>query len=100
VALLGLCVMLLSGASWGFDLLGVFILMVGSLLVGVASLQRRVLPRWGAIVLIAGSLLLLIFAPGGLRAWFGVPYGAAWIGVGYLPFLGRSGQVQAASRVR
>ena len=100
VALIGLLTMILSGASWGFDLLGVFILMVGSLLVGVATLQRRVLPRWGATALIVGSLLLLLFAPGDLRAWLGVPYGAAWIAVGYLLFLGRSGQFQAASRVR
>jgi hypothetical protein len=101
VALLGLCVMLLvSGASGGMGMLGIFILMVGSLLVGAAALLRRVLPRWGAIVLIVGSLLLLMFATEGLRAWCGVPYGAAWIVVGYLLFSGRVGQVQAARRVR
>jgi hypothetical protein len=47
-----------------------------------------------------GSVMLLIFDTEGLRAWFGVPYGAAWIAVGYLLFLGRSEQFQAASRVR
>jgi hypothetical protein len=101
VALLGLCVMLLvSGASGFIGMLGVFILMVGSLLVGAASLLGRVLPRWGAIVLIVGSLLLLMFDTEGLQAWFGVPYGAAWIAVGYLLYSGRTGQVQAATRVR
>jgi hypothetical protein len=101
VALLGLCVMILvSGASGFIGMLGVFILMVGSLLVGAAALLRRVLPRWGAILLIVGSLLLLMFDTEGLRAWFGVPYGAAWIAVGYLLYSSRTGQVQVATRVR
>src|SRR5215203_3120759 len=74
---------------------------VGSLLVGVAALTRRVLPRWGAIALIVGSLSLLVFvATQGLIVWLGVPYGAAWIAVGYLLFLGRSGRFRTASRVR
>lgn len=82
-------------------MLGIFVLMVGSLLVGVAALTRRVLPSWGAIALIVGSLSLLVFlASQGLIVWLGVPYGAAWIAVGYLLFLGRSGQFQTASRVR
>ena len=101
VALVGILMLILSGASWGFDMLGFFILMVGSLLVGVATLTRRVLPRWGAIALIVGSLSLLVFvATDGLIAWLGVPYGAAWIAVGYLLFLGRSGRFRTASRVR
>ena len=75
-------------------------MMVGSVSVGVAALLRGVLPRWGAIVLIVRSLLLVVFNTEGLRAWFGVPYGAAWIVVGYLLFSGRVGQVQAARRVR
>jgi hypothetical protein len=101
VALVGILMLILSGASWGFDMLGFFILMVGSLLVGVATLTRRVLPRWGAIALIVGSLSLLVFvATDGLIAWLGVPYGAAWIAVGYLLFLGRSGRFRTASQVR
>ena len=100
-ALVGLQMLILGGASWDFDMLGFFVLMVGSLLGGVASLTRRVLPRRGAIPLIVGSLSLLVFvAIQGLIAWLGVPYGAAWIAVGYLLFLGRSGQFRAASRVR
>jgi hypothetical protein len=100
-ALVGLLILILGGASRGFDMLGIFILMVGSLLVGVATLIRRVLPSWGAIALIVGSLSLLLFvATQGLIAWLGVPYGAAWIAVGYHLFLGRSGQFQSASRVR
>ena len=101
VALLGLCVMLLvSGASGVIGMLGIFILMVGSLLVGVAPLQRRVLPRWGAIALIVGSLSLLMFDTEGLRAWFGVPYGAAWVAVGYLMWAGTDRTAQQSTRVR
>ena len=69
-------------------------------MVGVATLLRRVLPRWGAIALIVGSLLLLMFAAEGLRAWFGVPYGAAWIAVGYLLFSGKVRSAQALAQVR
>jgi hypothetical protein len=101
VALLGLCVMLLvSGTSGVIGMLGIFILMVGSLLVGVAALQRRVLPRWGAVLLFVCSLSLLVFDTEGFRAWFGVTYGAAWIAVGYLLYSGRTGQIQSATRVR
>jgi hypothetical protein len=101
VALVELLMLILSGALGSFDMLGIFVLMVGSLLVGVAALTRRVLPSWGAIALIVGSLSLLVFlATQGLIVWLGVPYGAAWIAVGYLLFLGRSGQFQTASRVR
>jgi hypothetical protein len=101
VALVGILMLILSDALGSFDMLGIFVLMVGSLLVGVAALTRRVLPRWGAIALIVGSLSLLVFlVTQGLIVWLGVPYGAAWIAVGYLLFLGRSGQFQTASRVR
>ena len=101
VTLLGVFVMMIvSGASGVIGMLGVFILMVGSLLVGAAALLRRVLPRWEALALIVGSLLLLMFDTEGFRAWFGAPYGAAWIAVDYLLFSGRVGQVQAATRVR
>ncbi len=101
VALLGLCVMLLvSGASGVIGMLGIFILMVGSLLVGVATLLRRMLPLWGAIALIVGSLLLLMFTAEGLRAWFGVPYGAAWVAVGYLMWAGGVQTARQPARVR
>jgi len=100
-ALVGLLMLILGGASWGFDMLGIFVLMAGSLLVGVAILTRRVLPGWGAIALIVGSLSLLVFvATQGSIAWLGVPYGAAWVAVGYVLFLGRSGRFRSASRVR
>ena len=68
--------LILGSASWGFDMLGIFILMVGSL------------------------LLLMFVATQGSSAWLGVPYEVAWIAVGYLLFLSRSGQFRAAPRVR
>jgi hypothetical protein len=100
LAVVGLFVLIVSGALGFIGMLGVFVLMVGSALVGAAALLRRVLPRWGAIVLIVGSLLLLVFDTEGFRAWSGVPYGAAWIAVGYLLSSGKAGQVQAPARVR
>src|SRR5918997_742558 len=75
-ALVGLLMLLLGGASWGFDMLGIFALIVGSL-----------------------SLLVFV-ATQGSSAWLGVPYGAAWVAVGYLLYLGRSGRFRSASRVR
>ena len=100
LAVVGLFVLIVSGALGFIGMLGVFILMVGSVLVGVASLIGRGLPRWGAVLLFVCSLSLLVFDTEGFRAWFGVPYGAAWIAVGYLLYSGRTGQIQSATRVR
>ena len=43
---------------------------------------------------------LVFVATQGSIAWLGVPYGAAWIAVGYVLYLGRSGRFRSASRVR
>ena len=47
LALLGVFVIVGSGASGTVGIIGVVVLMVASLLVGAAALLTRVLPRWG-----------------------------------------------------
>jgi hypothetical protein len=47
LALLGVFVIIGSGASGAVGIIGVVVLMVASLLVGAAALLTSVLPRWG-----------------------------------------------------
>jgi len=100
LALLGVFVIFGSGASGTVGIIGVVALMVASLLVGAAALLTRVLPRWGAIVLIVGSLTFFLFDTESARAWCAVPYGVAWIALGYLQWAGRGVQLQGPTRAR
>ena len=97
---LAVFVVFVSGSSEGIGLIGAFVLMVGSLLVGVAAMRTGLLPPWGAAALVAASLAFLLFDAQGLRAWFGVPYGAAWVAVGYLMWTGTDRTAQQPARVR
>ena len=100
LALLGVFVIVGSGASGTVGIIGAVVLMVASLLVGVAALLTSVLPRWGAIVLIVGSLTFFLFDTETARAWCAVPYGVAWIAVGYLQWAGRGVELQGPTRAR
>jgi hypothetical protein len=100
LALLGVFVIVGSGASGAVGIIGVVVLMVASLLVGAAALITRVLPRWGAIVLIVGSLTFFLFDTETARAWCAVPYGVAWIALGYLQLAGRGVELQGPTRAR
>lgn len=100
VALLGIFVIVISGASWPIGMVGAWILMVGSLMVGAAALSARTLPRWGALALMAGSVLFLFFDTTPVRAWFALPYGAAWVAVGYLVWARGSLADEHPSRVK
>ena len=97
---LAVFVVFVSGSSGSIGLIGAFLLMVGSLMVGVAALRTGLLPRWGAVALMVGSLAFLVFDTEGLRAWFGLPYGAAWVAVGYLMWAGTDRTAQQPTRVR
>ena len=47
-------------ALLGFELLGGLLLVVGPLLLGIATLRARVFPRWVAIILIVGSIATFV----------------------------------------
>jgi hypothetical protein len=74
--------------------------MVGSLLVGAATLVTNALPRWGAITLMAGPLTFFLFNTETAQVWFALPYGAAWIAVGYLLWTGGGAAARGSTSVR
>lgn len=96
LALVGAAVVVVTRASWPVGMVGAFGLMVGSLLVGAAALMTNALPRWGVIALIVGSAAFFLFNTETAQAWFALPYGIAWIAVGYL--LWSQGGAAAAER--
>ena len=98
---LGILVIVVSVASWPIGMVAAWILMVGSLMVGAAALVSGTLPRWGALALVVGSVAFFFFDTHPARAWFALPYGAAWVAVGYLLWsrLGSAAE-QPSSRVR
>lgn len=101
LALLGVFAIVVSGASWPVGMIGAWVLMVGSMMVGVAAVVSGTLPRWAAVGLVAGSAAFFFFDTHPARAWFALPYGAAWVAVGYLLWAhGGSAGEQPSSRVR
>jgi len=60
VGAIGLGLILGGGGWWGTWLFGMFLVLVGLLLFGIAAVRKRPLPRWNALPLITGSLFLLI----------------------------------------
>ncbi len=100
VAGLGILVIVVSGASWPVGMIGAWILMVGSLMVGAAALVSGTLPRWGALALVVGSAAFFLFDTDPARAWFALPYGAAWVAVGYLLWARGGSAAEQPSRVR
>ncbi len=63
---------------------GVLALVLGFVLLGIAILAARVLPRWAALLLIVGALAMLGFNEQTARALMAVPLGVAWAAVGYV----------------
>jgi hypothetical protein len=57
--------------------------VLGVLLLAVAILRADVLPRWIAVVLVAGTLALIGYNDQNARVLMGVPFGVAWIAVGW-----------------
>lgn len=100
LALVGATVVVLTGASWPVGMAGGLAFMLGSLLVGAALLVTNALPRWGAVALIVGSGVFFLFNTETAQAWFALPYGVAWIAVGYLLWSGGGGAAQRHPRVR
>ena len=100
LALFGSAVLVVSGASWPWELVGAIALLLGSLLMGVAALVVNAPLRWGAIALVVGSLTFFLYNTETARVWFALPYGAAWVVVGYLLWSGGGEAAQRPTRVR
>ena len=100
VALVGSAVLVVSGASWPWELIGAIALLLGSLLMGVAALVVNAPLRWGAIALVVGSLAFFLYNTETARVWFALPYGVAWVIAGYLLWSGGGEAAQQPSRVR
>jgi hypothetical protein len=72
-----------------FVIPGVLALVVGFLLLGFAVLWAKVLPRWVAVLLVVGSLAMLGFNDQNTQALMAIPFGIAWVAVGYALWSGR-----------
>lgn len=83
--LLGLVTPEVEQGSWANYVIAACLLslMIGYMLFGVDALRYRLLPRWNLLPLLAGSTIVLRFAPD----WFGVPnYHPLQFGVSFLHF--------------
>ena len=71
-------------AGWGSILIGLCVLAVGLVLIGIATIQAKVLPRWSRVLPLVTGLLI---AAGFLVGSFGViilSLGLGWMLLGYV----------------
>ena len=68
--------------------------MVGLVLYGAATLQARVLPRWGGIALIVSLPLTIL-----LQDFGGLVFGLVWLALGYVLWSRRGAATEQPSRV-
>ena len=64
-------------------LVGLITLTVGTVLFALATLRAKVLPRMAVMPLIIGLLLFALASSGDRRAFLAVPFGLAWVWLGY-----------------
>jgi hypothetical protein len=97
LALVGAAVLALvvGNAPFLLSRVGALGLVLGSALMGAAALRASARLRWGGTVLVVGSLALFLFDTEGWRVWFALPYGGAWLVVGYLLRSGGPGRPRA-----
>jgi hypothetical protein len=77
------------GNAWILVILGAFVLTIGIILFGVATLRAKVLPFGAGLLLLAAGLMLFLVDPENRRAFLALPYGAAWLWIGYVLWSGR-----------
>ncbi len=82
-----------------FVIPGVLALIAGVLLLGVAVLRAGVLQRWVSVLVIVGALAMLGANEQTWRALMAIPFGLAWVAIGYVLWSGRGVAVQQPSRV-
>ncbi len=84
-----------------FVIPGMLALIAGVLLFGVAILRAGVLPRWIAALIIVGALAMLGANEQTARVLLTIPFGVAWVAVGYVLWSGVGEPTgQPAARVR
>ena len=84
-----------------FVIPGLLALVVGFVLVGIAILRAGVLPRWVAVLIIVGALAMLAANEQTARVLLMIPFGVAWVAVGYVLWSGVGVPTeQPAARVR
>jgi hypothetical protein len=69
---------------------GGVVLFIGIVILSVAILRADVLPRWSAAVLLLGSLAMFNFNYQDARVLLAIPFGLAWVGVGFALWSTRS----------
>ncbi len=79
---------------------GLLALVVGFVLVGVAVLRAGVLPRWVAVLIVVGALAMLVANEQTARVLLMIPFGVAWVAVGYALWSGKGEPVRQPQRVR
>ena len=80
---------------------GLLALVAGFLLVGIAILRSGVLPRWVAVLVIVGALAMLVANEQTARVLLMIPFGVAWVAVGYVLWSGAGAPAgRSAARVR
>ena len=71
-----------------FVIPGLLALVVGFMLLGVAILRAGVLPCWVAVLIIVGALGMLGANEQTARVLLMIPFGVAWVAVGYVLWSG------------
>ncbi len=77
------------GGAWILVILGAFALTIGVVLFGIATLRAKVLPSAAGLLLSAAGLMLFLVDPENRRAFLALPYGVAWLWLGYALWSGR-----------
>jgi hypothetical protein len=110
VGVVGLVVLLAAGVAQAalfdgsfslmpyFVLPGMVALVLGFLLVGVAILRARVLPRWLGVLLILASLTMLGSNEQTATVLLLIPFGLAWMAAGYVLWSRGTGLVDRRPR--
>ena len=68
--------------------------VVPGVLLGIAVLLARVLPRWKAALLVVGYLGMFGFNDQNAQALLAIPNGIAWVAVGYVLWSGGDGSTR------
>ena len=72
------------------------VFLVGHVLIGIAVMRAKVLPRWSGAALIVGSVLFLPPLPWPIPVVGSVMYGAALVWMGYALWTGTTEEVAQA----
>ena len=97
---LGMILTAISEVFWVLMLPAGLALIGGLVLTGIAVFKTRVLPRWVAVLLVIGSLAMLGFNDQTAEVLMAIPFGLAWIAVGYALWSDRSSPIRRSVLVR